>query len=107
MVSGKGARAKGHNWERKVANDLKVVDSTARRKLEYQEGKGYDIDTKLPYRIQAKSQKRVNWLSALEEIPESDGSVPIVAGKVTGKGEFAFLKWSDFIWIIKRLHITV
>jgi len=107
MVSGKGARAKGHSFERKVVNDLREVDVTAKRNLEYQEGKGFDIDTRLPYLIQCKNQKRVNWIKAMSEIPEEEGFIPVVAGKVTRKGEFAFLKWSDFLNMVKRIHIGV
>lgn len=107
MVSGKGARTKGHSFERKIANDLRILDATAKRNLEYQEGSGYDIETWLPYLIQCKSQKRVNWLQAMREIPEIKEQIPIVAGKVTGIGEFAFLKWSDFLMMIKRIHIQV
>ena len=107
MVSGKGARSKGHQWERQIARDLREIDQTAKRNLEYQEGSGYDIDTTLPYRIQAKSRKQINFLSALQEIPENDGNIPVVAGKITGKGEYAFMKWSDFLWLVTRAHIQV
>lgn len=105
MVSGKGARTKGHQWERDVVNSIKDLDMYAKRMLEYQEGLGIDIDTSLPYLIQCKSQKRVNWLSALSEIPHIKDKIPVVAGKVTGKGEFAFLRWSDFIILMKQAHI--
>lgn len=108
MVSGKGARRKGHSWERDVARELRDIDPTARRLLEYQEGQGFDIHTtRLSYLIQCKSQKRVNWLQAMNEIPEEKGFIPVVAGKVTQKGEFAFLRWSDFMGMVKRLHIGV
>lgn len=107
MVSGKGARAKGHSFERKISSDLRGIDVTAKRRLEYQAGIGFDIDTRLPYLIQCKSQKRVNWIQAMNEIPEEKGFIPVVAGKVTQKGEFAFLRWDDFLNMLKRIHIGV
>jgi len=107
MVKGKGARIKGHSWERKVVNDLKDIDDSVKRLLEYQEGKGYDIDTSLPYLIQCKSKKQINWISALNEVPEVDKKIPIVIGKVTNKGEYAFLRWSDLLKLFKRIHIAV
>lgn len=106
-IAGASRRLKGHNWERKVAQDLHSIDPTAKRALEYQQGLGYDIDTYLPYAIQCKSQKRVNWLSALKEADNIQGKHPIVAGKVTHEGEFAFMKWSTFLMLIRKIHIKV
>lgn len=108
MVSGAGARAKGHQWERDAVNDFKEIDPSAKRNLEYQEGMGYDISTNLPYRIQCKCQKQINWLKALGEADNGDESVmPVVAGKVTGKGKYAFMKWSDFIQLVKWAHMDL
>jgi hypothetical protein len=104
---GKSERRKGHQWERAVAISLRDIDPTAKRLLEYQEGAGHDLATVLPYRFQCRNRKNINWVSSLKEIPESDGNVPVVAGKVTNKGEYAFLKWSDFIWLLKRAHLKV
>lgn len=102
---GKSERRKGHDWERKVANDLKEIDPNAMRNLEYQKGQGFDITTELPFRIQCKSQKRINFLDALKEADKNSKFIPLVVGKVTNKGEYAFLKWSDFREILKRLKL--
>lgn len=112
MVKGKGARKKGHDWERRVAMDLREIDPSARRVLEYQKGVGYDIqlDT-LPFLVQCKSQMRPNLISALGEAVEAQACDPMLAGrvplavcKVTNKGEFVTLRWSDFLSLIKRVH---
>jgi hypothetical protein len=47
---GKSQRNKGHMWERQIARDLHVVDPTAKRNLEYQEGGTRDIVTRLPFK---------------------------------------------------------
>lgn len=106
MVSGKGARLKGLNWERQVARDLREFDKTAKRNMEYQEGTGVDIETMLPYNFQCKSQKRVNWLAALGEV-EAKHVNGVVAGKVTAKGEFAFMRWSLFLQLVHQAHTGV
>lgn len=111
MISKKGARTKGHSWERQIAKDLRGLDSSAKRVLEYQEGLGYDIQTRLPLKIQAKSQKRPNLMKAMKEAEGSvvKGSVemPMAVIKITNKGEYALMRWSDLLIIMKKAFIRV
>ena len=106
MLSHKSRRRKGHDWEREVAKRIRKIDPSAKRLLEYQEGKGIDIDTKLPFAIQCKCQKRVNFLKALEEageMAEELDKFPIVVAKVMRKGEFVFMEWETFDFLLRRL----
>lgn len=115
MVSGKGARAKGHNFERKVARDLRSIDPTAKRLLEYQEGKGIDIELQtLPLAIQIKNRKQPNLISALHEATEATlcdskfaGRLPLAICKATNKGEFVVMHWSDMLKLLKKAFISV
>ncbi len=98
----KSHRTKGHSWERRIANDLKPIDPSAKRLLEYQEGMGIDIDTKLPLRIQCKSSFQASkGLTGLAEAGEEAGKLSVCALKVTQKGEFAILHWADFLDLYK------
>lgn len=54
MVSGAGARKKGHDFERAVARLLQKIDPTARRNVEECQQASVDIKTVLPYGIQCK-----------------------------------------------------
>jgi hypothetical protein len=106
-MSGAGSRTKGHQWERDVANSLKAIDPTAKRNLEYQEGSGFDISMELPLKIQCKCQKRPNFVAALSEAESAckeTSHMPLAAIKVTGKGCYALVKWSDMVRLLEHFY---
>lgn len=101
-MGGKTNRRKGHNWEREVANDIRTfgLDPTAKRHLEYQEGGGMDIETKLPLTIQCKcgGHSSVGFTGLHEAIKSmKPGSFPVCALKVLNKGDYAIMTWNDFL----------
>lgn len=101
---GKSQRVKGHQFERDLAISLRTLDPTAKRHLEYQEGAGYDIDTKLPLTIQCKAGARPPWLKSIMEAIKvaPQGRYPVGAVKVDNVGEFAVMQWDDFLDIFGR-----
>ncbi len=109
IVKGKGARLKGVNFERKVVRDLKEIDPTTTRVLEYQGGKGFDVYANgLSLKIQCKNAKRPNFLKAIKEASNSVCSTeetPMAVVKVTNIGEFAILHWSDMLYLLKQQNI--
>lgn len=109
MVKGKGSRLKGLGWERQVASDLRAVDPTAKRNLEYQEGGTRDIVTRLPFKIQAKNQKVPQFLLAVREANQDKhkDEMGLGAVKVTNKGEYAVMKWEDFLNLLKRAFVSL
>jgi len=106
---GKSQRTKGHAWERKIARDLQVIDPTAKRNLEYQEGGTRDIVTRLPLKIQAKNQKVPKFLEAVREANQDkeDGEMGLGVVKVTNKGEYAIMTWQDFMMLLRRCFISL
>ena len=68
-------RTKGHNFERFLAGMFQIIDPTALRNLEYQEGGGRDIKTKLPLCVQAKCGKQISKI--LVGLKEAQGSAVI------------------------------
>ena len=106
-MSGAFSRNKGHSWERKVARDIREFDKDAKRLLEYQVGFGYDLSTSLPFNIQCKNSRRVNFIEALQEADVGNGKVPLAICKVTGKGEYAFLKWKDLLSLFRQVRMDV
>jgi hypothetical protein len=106
---GKSQRNKGHMWERQIARDLHVVDPTAKRNLEYQEGGTRDIVTRLPFKIQAKNQKVPTFLQAIKEANQDKQKDEMGLGvvKVTNKGEYAIMTWEDFLKLLRLCFIRV
>lgn len=52
---GKAARDKGHSFEREIANIFRLLGyKNARRLLEYQEGKGIDLEGTGRFKVQCK-----------------------------------------------------
>jgi hypothetical protein len=104
-VKGRGARAKGHGFEREIANKLKVIDPLARRNVsESQEG-GFDILTRLPIAIQCKCFSR--WHSTPHEIFEqarkhAKGRLPVGVVRISRKNpDLVIMDWDDFFAILE------
>lgn len=111
-------RTKGHNWEREVSIDLRKYGfSDAKRHLEYQEGEafGVDIVNTGDFKVQCKSMAKVPNIPKVfsEFIKLKEDDIPVIAFKVTGKGEYACFKWEDALilmaWremIAKKAFVT-
>ena len=98
---GRHARTKGHSFERELANKLKVsgVFPDAKRHLEMQasEAKGYDLDNTGPYRIQCKRYKKYAPITAIEEIKDEHGTIPVLVTKPDHKPAMAVIPLDHFI----------
>lgn len=92
-LSKKGARDKGHSFERKVSEffrDCGFPDAKRHLEVQAQEAMGYDIDGTGRYRVQCKSLAgSINPLTALSEIRAP--GLKVAAIKRTGKGWFVAL----------------
>lgn len=104
---GKAQRLKGHSWEREVAIKLREIDPDAKRLLEYQEGFGIDIETKLPLSIQCKCTAKPNFIKAFQEAKNSKkaDSIPVAAIKVDHKGKFILLDF-DFAFKLFQKYFS-
>jgi len=106
-ISRAGARQKGHQWERDVANDLKKVDPEARRNVSESQQGGLDICTTLPWSIQCKSwANEKNCLKALEQANEhkTKDSMPVALVKVNRQKPIAVLYYDDYLSLVKLLN---
>ncbi len=110
---GKGARLKGANFERRVANDLtEAMESfgyTFKRGLGQTRGGGAEtadvICDSLPLlHIECKNQKVCNikaaMVQAMNDIGES-ARVPIVVTRDTGKDTLVTMRWNDWVGLFK------
>ena len=105
-VSGKGARNKGLNFERKIVKDLKPLFPNASRQLEFQdiEARGVDLKGTGCLAIQCKVRKsRHVPLSTIEEIKALPHEVPVLISKVDRGDTLCALKWEDFLKMLEQL----
>lgn len=81
-MTGKGARRKGHNFEREIANTLKPIFEKARRGFQAREGTEFCDVEGTPYWIECKRCKRVSVRAAYDQaVRDSDGREPVVISK--------------------------
>jgi len=99
MTSGKTARTKGHNFEREVANLLKVYFPNAKRQLEYQEGLGYDIANTDELSIQCKVGKSFKIEKALAEAVRPK-FIPVAITKRDRENIVVSMYWKDFEYFL-------
>jgi len=100
-------RAKGKNFERQIAIDLREsgLDKKARRMpcSGALEDLKADIITSLPIHIEAKRQEKWN----VDEFYKQAASgkklheIPIVVMKKNNKKAMTMLSWKDFIWLLQ------
>jgi len=107
MVSGKGARNKGLNFEREIAKQLREenIFPNAKRHLESQlsECKGFDLDHTGNLKIQLKRNKKYCSISKLQEVQTEQGDIPMLLSKGDHMEPVAVLYWKDFLRIIKDI----
>ncbi len=109
-ISAKGCRAKGHGFEREVAQALRKVFPEARRQLEYHsaDAKGVDIMNTGEYLFQCKRNRKYASLSALKEIQicPIEGGTPVLVTKGDGLEPMACLPFSKFLALIRKEAIA-
>jgi hypothetical protein len=117
-------RTAGHNFERKIAEQLRdlgyphvVTSRSESRSRDDQKidliNKDEAINGRLPYNIQCKNSVRsLKYPKVLSEIPYVPGVINLIIHRQTEKSEngrfitrddYAILKWGDFRNIIKKL----
>jgi hypothetical protein len=106
-VKGRGARTKGHSFEREIANRLKAIDPMARRNVsESQEG-SFDILTRLPIAIQCKCFARWHMSphDVFEQAQRHAGSrMPLGVVRISRKKpDLVFMDFEDFMTILEVL----
>lgn len=109
---GKAARRKGHQFERKIANDFKEIGwPDARRLPEYHkdDANGVDIQNVQPFLIQCKDRIKYTSINTINEIQTDkfpQDSVPILITKGKGKQypPMAVLPWKELKEIINAAY---
>jgi hypothetical protein len=100
-VSGKGARTKGHNWERKVALELRVIDRfrAAKRGLQYADGVAEPDVAAGRLAIECKIGKATNIKGAVRqaELSCSQGQIPVAVTKDDRREPLITFRFYDFI----------
>lgn len=104
-ISHKGARAKGHSFERLIANSLKEIFPNARRQLEYHEAdcNGVDIANTEHFKFQCKKLRRYASITAIEEVQcdEEIGDIPVLVTAGDGQRPMAVLPFDDFLILLQ------
>ena len=107
---GKSQRTKGHQFERRVAADMREIGyEEARRQLEYNEddANGIDIQNTKPFAVQCKAMKQQpNVPKVMKEIKHSFDEIPVVVYKVDNKGIFAAFRYEDALDMMKVFKDT-
>ena len=104
-ISHKGCRAKGHGFERKIANEMKEFYPDARRHLEYQkcEAKGFDVANTGPFLIQCKRNRLYAPITKINEVKvSSEDQIPILVTKGDNLETMCVMKFSDFLKMLRR-----
>ena len=99
-LNGRGCRAKGHGFERWVAQELRKIFPEARRHLEYhaRDANGVDIVNTAPYLFQCKRGKKYSSLSAIGEVQicPIEGGIPVLVTKGDNTEPLACLPFEHF-----------
>lgn len=101
----KKSRRRGHNFEREVANLLKVVFPDARRHLEYQgaEANGIDIVNTGLYKIQCKRGKKYASFTAIKEVEADEmfGDIPVLVTQGDKERILVALPFEEFLRLVQ------
>ena len=103
-LGGKRSRAKGLDFERKIAEMLRPIFPDAKRHLEFQKADciGVDLDNTGPYRIQCKKLKKYAPISCIEEVKCHDwlGEIPVLITAAIDKPPLVVLPLEEWIRLI-------
>lgn len=101
----RGARAKGHSFEREIANSLKPIFPEARRLLENHkdDARGVDILHTGAYRFQCKRLRKYCNPNKIEEVQcdEMLGEVPVLVTQGDRKRILAVLPFEELLRLLK------
>lgn len=92
---------KGKAFERLIARKFRPLYPGAKRVFENREGQGYDIEDCGPFLIQAKRYKSSVPMNKLYEVPDREGTIPLLVSKVDREPELVTLRLDDFLEILK------
>ena len=93
---GKASRRKGHSMERWLVNELRNIFPKARRLLEYQEGKGVDLEYTGQYRFQCKAYQDYVAINKINEIPIEEDTIRCLVTKGDRKEPMVVIPFKEF-----------
>lgn len=105
--SHKHARAKGHDFERWIANELGHIFPEAKRQLEYQtdERKGTDIANTDVLKFQAKNKQNYVSVTTIEEIKiKNDNEIPVLVTKGNRQEPMAVLPFRKLVTLLEVVY---
>jgi len=97
---GRSSRAKGANFERKLANMLKARGFDARRGVQFNGMFDHDVTTDIPFNFEAKAVESLNIYKAYKQSTSDarvDGSTPLVVHKKNNNPILCTMGFDDFI----------
>ena len=106
-TTGKSARNKGNNYERKIVNLFKELGyPEARRSSDYIDNLKVDIEGTGIFNIQAKAVERLGSVHAILESMPKDGHINVVFHKRNRQGTVVSMSEEDFITVVKMFKNT-
>jgi len=104
-VSHAGARQKGLQFERDVANAIGHIYPEAKRHLESQasECAGYDISGAGPYRIQCKNHQNYTSIKTIKEVDRTEGTRPVLITKGNKMEPVVVMYFCDWIKMLEEI----
>lgn len=108
-LSGKGRRLKGHNFERRIAKELREYFSDAKRGYQSRNNVDLNPDVEVPYFfIECKAHKSCNIKAALKQALEKrkpeDTRIPLSICKDDRKPIIVSIYYEDFINLIAQFY---
>jgi hypothetical protein len=105
---GRSAKQKGHDYERKIRNEMIELNffpdcETSRNESRKKDGEKVDLCYTDPFNVQCKAQERMGLVhNILKDMP-SDDNINLVFDKRNYKGEVVCMTKEDFYKILKML----
>jgi hypothetical protein len=110
---GASQRRKGHDFERKIARDLRELFPDAKRGFQTRGGTSEEADVEIPYYfIECKHHKKAPLRAALQQAADNCGDrVPVAICKDDRKDPIVLMNYEEFRKILSHLlktgYITV
>lgn len=106
-VSYKGARKKGHDFERWIANELGHIFPEAKRNLEYQADEamaGKDIAGTGVYDIQAKNLQNYVSIKTIRQVEFKKGRRPVLITKGNKMEPMVVMRFKDWVKMLEEIR---
>lgn len=103
-VSHKSARAKGHQFERDIANELGHIFPEAKRQLEYQtdECNGVDIANTDIFKFQCKNKQNYVSVTTIKEITiTKEEDIPVLVTKGNKQEAMAIMPFRKLVTLLE------